>query len=181
MVILKEIYANSYKSKILSFLLLREINKIEDWVYTPYYTNYLPSIEFANSWYDSKIIVSTNSLRERSERDRVYAQQVLDFVNSVDLAKVENVVLWKSVQIQLLFLTKNYQECLKKIESFEKQYSNEKIFSQIEKLKAICITANQDFGKAIIKNDIKSTIIKYKNDERFLFYSWKRAGISGEY
>jgi len=166
---LKLIYTNSHQSKILSFLLLREINKIEDWVYTPYYTNYLPSIEFANTWYDNKVTSTTNSLRERSEKDRLYAKQVLDFVNTVDLAKVENVVLWKAAQIQLLFITKKYDECLKRINAFEKQYSNEKIAIQIEKLKAICITANQDYGKAILKTDVKPIILKYRNDEKFLF------------
>lgn len=164
-----KIYANSHKSRILDFLLLREINKIEDWVYTPYYTNYLPSIEFANTWYDEDVVESTNALRSRSEKDRLYAQKVLDFVNSVDLSKVENAVLWKASQIQLLFITRNYEKCLNKISSFEKQYSGEKVFSQIEKLKALCVTANQGFGKAIIKNEIKSLILKYRNDERFLF------------
>lgn len=166
---LKKIYANSNQSKILSFLLLREINKMEDWVYTPYYTNFLPSIEFANSWYENKIIESTNSLRLRSEKDRLYAKQVLDFVNSVDLAKVENAVLWKAAQIQLLFMTRQYEPCLQKIAAFEKQYSKEKIFPQIEKLKAICITANQKNGNSVIKEEIKPIILKYKNDERFLF------------
>lgn len=166
---LKEIYENSNKSKILSFLLLREINKIEDWVYTPYYTNYLPSIEFANNWYNEDVVSSTNSLRMRSEKDRLYAQQVLNFVNTANLAKVENVILWKSAQIQLLFITNQYDECLTKIKFFEKQYSTEKIFSQIEKLKAICLTANQEYGNAIIKDQVKPIILKYRNDERFLF------------
>lgn len=166
---LDKIYVNSHKSRILDFLLLREINKIEDWVYTPYYTNYLPSVEFANSWYKENSIESTYMLRNRSEKDRLYAQQVLNFVNSADLAKVENPVLWKAVQIQLLFITKHYAECLDKILVFEKSYSGEKVFSQIEKIKALCITANQDFGKAIIKNEIKTLVLKYKNDEHFLF------------
>jgi len=151
-------------------LLLREINKIEDWVYTPYYTNYLPSIEFVDSWWDeSKTPQSTVLLRQRSEKDRLYAQQVLDFVNEADLSKVENIVLWKSAQIQLLFIAKRYDDCLAKINAFEKYHSNEKISPQIEKLKAFCITANQANGSAIIKNEIKSIILKYKNDERFLF------------
>lgn len=166
---LKAIYKNSNQSRILSFLLLREINKIEDWIYTPYYTNYLPSIEFLNTYWDESTKNSTNSLRKRSDEDRLYAQQVLDFVNSVDLRKVENPVLWKSAQIQLLFMTKKYDECLVKIRTFEKEYSNDKSFEQIERLKAICITANQSFGKAIIKEEIKPIILKYKKDKLFLF------------
>ncbi|MDI9310562.1 MAG: hypothetical protein QM535_10130 [Limnohabitans sp.] len=166
---LKMIYQNSNKSRILSFLLLREINKIEDWVYTPYYTNYLPSIEFLDNWYDDEMKYSTNSLRKRSEDDRLYALQVLNFVNSVDLRKVENPVLWKSAQIQLLFMTKKYDECLNKIRTFEKEYAKDKSFEQIERLKAICITANQSFGNAIVKEEIRPIILKYKKDKLFLF------------
>jgi len=168
---LKEIYTNSNKSRILDFLLLREINKIEDWVYTPYYTNYLPSIEFATYWWSEspETVYSTQKLRERSEKDRLYAQQVLDFVNSVDCSKIDNVSLWKAAQIQLLFITRDYETCLQKIDVFVKKYSNEKIVTQIEKIKALCIISNQEVGKAIIKEEVKPIILKYLNDERFLF------------
>jgi hypothetical protein len=40
---------------------------------------------------------------------------------------------------------------------------------EIEKIKAICITASQENGKAIIKPEIQNVILKYKNDERFIF------------
>jgi len=168
---LKNIYQNSNQSRILDFLLLREINKIEDWIYTPYYTNYLPSIEFSNYWWNENqdIVYSTEKLRERSEKDRMYAKQVLDFVNTVDYSKIKDISLWKAVQIQLLFMTKDYEICLNKIKAFEKQYSDEKVFAQIEKIKALCIISHQEIGKAIIKEEAKPIILKYLNDERFLF------------
>ncbi len=168
---LKIIYANDPNSRILDFLLLREINKIEDWVYTPYYTNYLPSIEQYDYYWsnNSEDKLTTLTLRARSEKDRLYAQEVLDFLNTVDLSKVKNVSLWKAAQIQLLFITRNYADCMTKIGQFEKQYPNEKVTSEIEKIKAICITANQAYGKAVIKNEIKPIILKYIKDNRFLF------------
>ncbi|MBK9224281.1 MAG: hypothetical protein IPO23_05880 [Flavobacterium sp.] len=99
----------------------------------------------------------------------MYAQQVLDFVNSVDCSKIDNVSLWKAAQIQLLFITRDYETCLQKIDVFVKKYSNEKIVTQIEKIKALCIISNQEVGKAIIKEEVKPIILKYLNDERFLF------------
>jgi hypothetical protein len=99
----------------------------------------------------------------------MYAKQVLDFVNSVDYSKIKDISLWKAAQIQLLFMTKDYQACLSKIDVFEKQYSDEKVFAQIEKIKALCIISNQEIGKAIIKEEAKPIILKYLNDERFLF------------
>src|SRR5690606_32862650 len=50
---LKAVYQNNPKSKSLEALLLREINKLEDWIYTPYYTNYLSSTVY-DFWNDSQ-------------------------------------------------------------------------------------------------------------------------------
>jgi hypothetical protein len=167
---LKEIYKNNPKSEILGFLLLRELNKIEDWVYTPYYTNYLPSTEFGDYYYGkNKDIISTVTLRTRSENDRLYAQEVLNFVNSVTNNSINNPTLWKAAQINLQFITKNYAACLQNCNSFELNHKTDKCLPEIEKIKALCITANQENGKAIIKPEIQSTILKYKNDERFIF------------
>jgi hypothetical protein len=167
---LKEIYKNNPKSEILGFLLLRELNKIEDWVYTPYYTNYLPSTEFVGYYYgDNKDIISTVTLRTRSENDRLYAQDVLNFVNSVTNNSVNNPILWKVAQINLQFITRNYAACLQNCNSFIQTNKNDKCLPEIEKIKALCITANQENGKAIIKPEIQTTILKYKNDERFIF------------
>ena len=42
-------------------------------------------------------------------------------------------------------------------------------FKELEKIKALCITADQENGKAVIKPQIQSIILKYKNDQRFIF------------
>lgn len=169
---LKEIYDNNPNSRILNFLILREINKIEDWVYTPYYTNYLPSVDQQGYFWSDDVTrdkITTETLRARSEKDRLYAQKMLSFLQSVDYSKVSDVALWKAAEIQLLLMTRNYTECLSKINEFEKKYKNEKVVEQIQKIKAICISANQTYGKAIIKNEIKSIILANLNDKRFLF------------
>ena len=167
---LKEIYKNNPNSKLLSFLILREINKIEDWVYTPYYTNYLPSVEGISSyWNDSEEQNTTQTLRLRSESDRLYANEVLQFIQALSMDTLENKVVWKASEIQLLFMTRNYQQCLAKINQFQKKYESEKVWEQIEKIKALCITSNQAFGKAVLKPEIESLILKYKKDERFIF------------
>ena len=163
---LKEIYKNNPKSEILGFLLLREINKIEDWVYTPYYTNYLPSLEFDWSGEDK---ITTETLRTRSEKDRLYAKEVLDFINSIEIKRTENPIVWQAAQINLLFITRNFNDCLQQIASFEKAHKTDGSLEEIEKIKALCITANQEDGKAVIKTEIQNTILKYKDDERFIF------------
>ncbi|MFB9079600.1 hypothetical protein ACFFLS_06910 [Flavobacterium procerum] len=166
---IKEIYANSPKSEILGFLLLRELNKIEDWVYTPYYSNYSPSIDYQNFWDSEENNISTQTLRARSENDRLYAKKVLDFVNSINSSKIQNPIVWKTVAINLEFITRNYKDCLKKIALFEKEYKTEKVFEEIEKIKALCIMADQENGRAVIKPELEETILKYKADARFIF------------
>ena len=161
---LKIIYKNQPNSKILSFLLLREINKIEDWIYTPYYTNYNPSTDF---WGDN---TTTQTLRKRSERDRLYAKEVLSFLKSIDINKTENPKLWKAAKIQLEFMSRDFLTCLQSINSFEKQIENDDaLVDQIQMIKALAITANQSHGKAILKPEIQSIIAKNKNNSRFIF------------
>ena len=163
---LQQIYVNNPKSEMFPFLLLRELNKIEDWVYTPYYSNYTPSLDTEGFWSDDN---TTETLRLRSEKDRVYAQEVLDFVDLIAVETTHDAILFKAVQINLEFITRNYSDCLQNIADFEKKYSNEKVFEQIEKIKALCLTANQEMGKAIILPEIESIVLKYKHDERFIF------------
>lgn len=161
---LKKIHEIQPNSKILSFLLLREINKLEDWIYTPYYTNYNPSTDF---W---KSNTTTQTLRMRSEKDRLYAKEVLQFLQSIDLNKTENPILWKAAKIQLEFMSRDFNSCLQSIAQFEKSISKEEpIFEQIQMIKALTITAKQEFGKAIIRPEIQPIILKNKSNSRFLF------------
>lgn len=167
---LKQIYRNKPKFKALDFLLLREINKIEDWVYTPFYTNYSPSL-IEDGYYsesdDSKI--TTQTLRSRSFKDRLYAKEVLDFINQCDLSKVDNPVLWKAARIQLLFITQQNDLGLAAIKNFEAKHKKETIFPEIEMIKALCLTAKQPMGKAVISSEVQSMIEKYKDNKRFIF------------
>lgn len=167
---LKEMYRNNPKSKLLGFLLLREINKIEDWVYTPYYTNYMPSVIQTNAyWAGSEDKATTLTLRARSENDRLYAKEVLDFIQTISISNTHDVSLWKASEIQLLFITRKYDECLSKINQFERNHKSEKIIEQIEKIKALCITSNQAIGNAVIKPEIEKIIQKHSKDYRFIF------------
>jgi len=69
----------------------------------------------------------------------------------------------------LLFITRDYDQCLTKIDAFERQFAKEKVFEQIEKIKALCIISNQEKGRAVIRDEAKPIILKYLNDAHFLF------------
>lgn len=166
---LRKIYANAPHAEVLSFLLVREINKLEDWIYTPYYSNYLPSVVSNTSYFNDEVYTSTELLRNRSQHDRIKAIDLLEFVSQVDLSKVNKPHLWVAARVQLLFMAQNYQECAQSATLFLNAYPNEKVAEEVEKIRALALTANQQQGKAIIPSAVYPTIQKNWSDTHFIF------------
>lgn len=178
---LQQIYKHTSHSKILDFLLLRELNKIEDWVYTPYYTNFLPSIQFVNSYYTSNDLQTVQILRSRSENDRLYADKVLQFVQQADLSKIDNQMLWKSIEIQLLFITRKWDDLFAKINAFQQQFSNEKVIEEIDKIKALAIIAQSSNSNAILDKTAEDIVSKYLYDAHFIFALGREMEFKGNH
>jgi hypothetical protein len=165
---LQKVYLYNPKFEGLNFLLLREINKIEDWVFTPYYSLFSPSVE-TNAFWDAEEISMQNVLR-RVATDRAYAAQVLQFVNQVDLTKVIHPEFWKIYKAHLLFITKDYGQSLELIGQMEKSVKKtDEIYKQLQVIKALNMVANQKSGKAIIPDAVKTVILNNKGNKKFLF------------
>ncbi|MGX7668632.1 hypothetical protein [Flavobacterium pedocola] len=177
---LKQIYQNHPKSRILGFLLLREVNKIEDWVFTPYYTNYEPTTGPFSGVANYDDTVTTLILRERSEKDRIYASEMLGFMNTVNFSETYDPVVWQSSKIQLLFIARKYEECRAEIQDFERKFKKNAAFEIVEKIKALCVIADQDYGNAVIKDEAKPIILKYNKDERFMFALGRELEFKGD-
>lgn len=154
---MQELAALNTNDEGLSFLLLREVNKLEDWIYTPYYTNFEPSIEQQNSDEDK---VSFSRMKNRISRDRMYAQQLLDFVNLYQPKIKTNSQLWQSLQAYLMFMTQDYSTALKQTSYLQKKtIGNKDLENQIEMIKALCLTASQPIDSTIIPDEIKPILI----------------------
>lgn len=166
---LKEIYKNDARNSLLDFLLLREMNKLEDWIYTPYYANFQPSITYSNSHWSSTNNTTIQKLRERSEEDRKYAREVLHFVNSVALHKVNNPMLWQAAKVQLLFMVREYKKCIQLADIFMQQYPQEAVSAEIEQIKVLAIIAQQPMNNAIIPLDVQEVIMKHNGQRHFMF------------
>lgn len=165
---LQKVYQYNPNFEGLNFLLLREVNKMEDWVFTPYYSLFSPSVETNNFWDDEEI--SMQNIFKRVETDRVYAAEVLRFVNQVDLNKVKDPQFWKVCKAHLLFITKDYPSSLSLIHELEKSAEKSaEIQKQLEIIKALNLIANQEYGKAVISNEVKAVILKNKEFKKFLF------------
>ncbi|MCD1116628.1 hypothetical protein [Chryseobacterium turcicum] len=167
---LKRVYANDSQSEGLSFLLYRELGKLEDWIFTPYYSLFSSSVQIFGYWSNGSENDNVLKILERSEIDRAYAKEVLNFIDSVDLSKVENPNFWKYAQAELLLMTKNYAESLKQIAELEKVLpSNDLLLNNVEIIKALNLFANQTYGNAKIPEVAKNIIIKNKNNKQFIF------------
>ncbi|MFL9833840.1 hypothetical protein [Chryseobacterium terrae] len=168
---IKQIYNENSKFDGLNFLLYRELQKLENWVFTPYYSLFSVSI-MEDFGYDSNDFENRNTLKilERSEIDRQYAKEVLEFIDSVDLTKVENPNFWKFARAELLLMTKNYSESLNQIAELEKVLpSQDPMLNNVEIIKGLNLFANQTFGNAKIPDAAKDIIIKNKNNKQFIF------------
>lgn len=77
---IKEIYGLSPNSLYLSFLIGREINKLEDWIFTPQFTSAGPSVALnEENWYDDY----AKAKQENYTKDILYLRELKDFLISI--------------------------------------------------------------------------------------------------
>ena len=161
--ILKKLYSMEPDLQGLSFLLLREVNKLEDWIYTPYYTSFNPSLV---SWDDYRNSYPASRITE----DRKYAGELLTFVSSVDISKVENPGLWNIAKAYLSYMTLDYKASCNEIKELQnKKIKDQKINNWLDMLKVLCITADQK--DAVIRDDVKPVIMREfaASNNKFIF------------
>ncbi|MCX8523050.1 hypothetical protein OF897_03835 [Chryseobacterium formosus] len=164
---IKQIYAENPGYDGLSFLLYRELGKLEDWVFTPYYSLFSTNDDYWGSDPENENVLK---ILERSDIDRRYAKEVLEFIDSVDLSKVENPNFWKYTRAELLLMTKNYSESLNQIAELEKLLPTQNpMRNNVEMIKALNLFANQTYGNAKIPDAAKDIIIKNKDNKHFIF------------
>ncbi|QEE50166.1 hypothetical protein FUA48_11430 [Flavobacterium alkalisoli] len=145
----------------LGFIMLREVNKLEDWIHTPYYTLFTPAVTTENYPESTEGVIM-----KRVEEDRQYAREVLLFVNSM---KTDD-VYWLQVKANLELLTQQYKECLQTVKKLsKKKFDSIEAKNQIEKIYALALTASQQKGKAVIPEKVKPLLLKFKKDQRFVF------------
>lgn len=74
---IKEIHELMPQSEYFSFLVGREINKLEDWIFTPKYNNSEPSVTFSNQdWYTNYEVAK----RKNFKKDIVYLRELKSYL-----------------------------------------------------------------------------------------------------
>jgi len=164
---LQTIYQLQSNSNAFGFLLLREINKLEDWIYTPYYTYFEPSVQSTYSYfnYEEEIKDRSKFALAHLERDKQYAEKLLRFVTAIKSSKIKDPILLMTAKAYLQLMTNQYAACLNIINTIPQQVLPAQI------IKALCLVSMQSGNNCKIPEQIKSLIMKQgdlKNNQ-FLF------------
>lgn len=154
--IIKQIYQLTPNSELLDFMLLREVNKLEDWVYTPHYKAFEPT---------SSSIRNVN-MAARLARDRAYAQELLSFVQSVIKKDVSNPLIWQMAKASLFMIGQDYINASNELKMAAKMAAkNPDVLAQIEGLGLLCELENSPIKGVEVPNKMKTFLLQA--DDRF--------------
>jgi len=162
---MQQLYYNNPQAEGLGFLLLREINKLEDWILTPRYTLFLPSIR--DDYWEN---INPQRILDRVEVDRKYAAQVLAFVNKTDLSEVDNPQFFKLAKCYLQFLTKGNASAIAGCRELKSELTkSDALYRQVFLIEGLAITASQQQGKAIVPQEIKNLLIEQYRQKNYRY------------
>lgn len=89
----------------LEFLVVREVNKMEDWILTPYYTLFTPSITSSYEDYQD-----FEHLSARLQYDKTYAKEFADWMKTVDPSQINDQDWWNTMQEYVSFLSSDIDQ-----------------------------------------------------------------------
>lgn len=158
---IKAFCANESNENKVLYLILRETNKLEDWILTPFYSEFSPSMD-GESWNDSLYKIK----RSRISLDRNYAKKLAEFVGSISFKDEKNTAWKKSIQAYLLFLADENSNSSKLSISTNDEKLNRfnKMLLALIELKS---QASPNLDSKFIQNSIKEEVVQ--SNYSFLF------------
>lgn len=166
---IQKVYQYNPSNEMLPFLLLREVNKIEDWILTPYFTYFEPSISADQFFGDDENHIN-EPITLRIKKDRKYALRVYNFIASASLQKVYKPVDWKVFEVQLSYITRSFSQGLEQIQKLENLIGIETpLYNQLQQTKALCLLSKQAKGKASLITEIENIILINSKNLQFIF------------
>lgn len=139
---LEKIYQLDPLSKELGTLLVREINKIEDWVYTPELTK----LEPANYFLD-RVYTKAGEMK-RHRLDLEYMRQVQSFIQVIaDKGYSADPKLWKLAAAHMALLTGNIGDCQDRLIRIERESGKDSRFEAQIKVLSLVADASTQAGR----------------------------------
>lgn len=172
--LLKQFVEVSNNKNALDFLLIRELNKLEDWVYTPFYTSYNPAVanpaDSSNSWFEVN--------RASMERDRRYTGKFLDFVLKLKHSSEKGSFI-PILLADLYLIMNNPENALKVLSALPEAENVSGVSILIDRLKGIsklkmASSGIPEFTRQIMMKDTSGS------SRRFLFICARELEFRGE-
>jgi len=150
----------------LGFLLLREMSKLEDWIYTPTYTYFSPTLR-EDRWEENKVPRNFRNV----PRDRAYAAELRHIVTTHAVCNRENSALWQLSSAYLAAIAHEYSTALHILANVHGRDRNMDLAEQVKMFQTIWTIAEAPGGKAIIPNWAHRLIMDLSKtgNNRFLF------------
>jgi hypothetical protein len=145
---IKEYYKHTPDGAYFGFLVLREVNKLEDYILTPWYTAFSPALWHTRDTSD----YHSHPITQRLTNDRKYANTLLQFLLQTDKSKVTDPGIIHAAEAHLMFLTRDYSGALNKLENIIPQEKNKERIEDLRRLQVlvdICskLPATVELGK----------------------------------
>lgn len=161
---LKKIYELNPDSETLLFLVEREINKIEDWILTPHYSNFNNSISNANYysgyWMEEELFKVQN---ERIEKDREYAEKVASWMKQTKFQSSS----WKLLENYAVFMA-GKRNLSASINSIQPANEQEKRFKEmLLSLDNVHSSENPDLKNILVQETLQKEV--NLNHNKFVF------------
>ncbi|XZF14136.1 hypothetical protein ACTHGU_20350 [Chitinophagaceae bacterium MMS25-I14] len=166
---LEQVYRLAPHSRMFSVLLQRETDKLEDWIYTPYYTNFLPSLEDESYEFFRKDD-APYLLARRVAKDRAYAGKLLQFMERVNIPRTENPLLCKTAKAHLHLMKQDYTGCLREANTIVRNTpAGNDFHDRARMIAGLCLVARQPAGKARLSLPVKQLMLEEQKNKRFRF------------
>lgn len=173
---LKKLKELKIDERNFSFLLLREINKLEDWIFTPYYSKFTPAVVINSTDYNSNKL-----MKERIKSDREYADELLSVVNG---AIDDNNIFGNIIKGYLHFMAENTSKSVQILNNIISKHQLSINLSESIK-EIITLGKLKEAKKLPESNDTVLQLIMRNNSEgqhnQFLFTIAKELEYAGNY
>lgn len=157
--VLKEIHQLDPNNSLLAFLMIRELNKVEDWVLGPIYTTYAPVMRPGMNAYSA----DQQLIRAAAQEDQLYAKELLSWLNQNKTLFSGD--LYQSVAATLEFCVDDHQAAYNRLKGVTFQ-SPEREDWRKHMLGMLKIANGGDLGSIDLERFLKTN---YAFKDRFIF------------
>lgn len=172
-------YKNNPDALGLRFLMVREINKMEDWILTPQYSLFEPTTR-PDYWENN----NARRILNRVAEDRKYAREVYNFIKGVDVAKTGDAAFWYLAQTYVAFLAGENQAAVSNLVKAEKEISGKHgLYNHLQMIKGLVLTASQKSATAQVPKDVEGIIKAQfaKENHKYIFALGREIEMKGNY